>query len=111
MNQNIKYIFMGILAGMLAVTTWASFDSNIMDGVRYVLADRWGIATLFDAYFGFMTFYVWVFYKENHWRNRLGWLIAIVFLGNIAMAFYMLRLLRKLGPQVRAEDILLRRSA
>jgi hypothetical protein len=31
----------------------------------------WTIATLMDAYFGFLTFYVWVFYKEMRWLPRL----------------------------------------
>jgi hypothetical protein len=32
----------------------------------------WFIATLFDCYFGFLTFYAWLFYKETGWFSRIG---------------------------------------
>ena len=56
----------------------------------------WTIATLFDAYYGFITFFVWVAYKEQRWLPRIGWLIAILLLGNMAMSAYVLLQLRKL---------------
>ena len=33
--------------------------------------NAWTIATLFDAYYGFITFYVWVAYKERRWLPRV----------------------------------------
>jgi len=43
----------------------------------------WTIATLMDAYFGFLTFYVWVFFKEVRALPRIAWFIAIMLLGNM----------------------------
>ena len=55
----------------------------------------WTIATLIDAYCGFLTFYVWVFYKEQRWLPRIVWFTAIMVLGNMAMSAYvLLQLLR-----------------
>jgi hypothetical protein len=64
-----------------------------------------------DAYFGFTTFYVWVFYKERAWAARILWFVAIMLLGNMAMASYVLLQLARLKPDEPAAAILLARSA
>jgi len=71
----------------------------------------WFIATLFDAYFGFLWFWLWVAYKETSWLARIVWLALILTLGNIAMASYMLIQLFRLSAGAKIEDLLLRRSA
>ena len=68
----------------------------------------WFIATLFDTYWAFLTFYCWVFYKEVSSLSRISWLIAILLLGNIAMAVYMLVQLFRLPSDSKMEDLLLR---
>ena len=68
----------------------------------------WFIATLFDTYFAFLTFYCWVAYKETSNGARVIWLIAILLLGNIAMAIYMLRVLCKVPTDADMKTILLR---
>jgi hypothetical protein len=69
----------------------------------------WTTATMLDAYFGFTTFYVWVFYKERGWVARVLWFLAIMALGNMAMSSYVLLQLARLGPGQPASDILLAR--
>ncbi len=71
----------------------------------------WTIATLMDAYFGFTTFYVWVFYKERGWLARVLWFVAIMALGNMAMASYVLIQLARLRPDEPASAILLARRS
>ena len=56
-----------------------------------VFTHPWFIATLFDAYWAFIAFYVWVAWKEQSAAARVGWFVAIIALGNIAMAAYLLR--------------------
>jgi len=75
---------------MLAVTSWASLQCPLFGVPRAVATHPWFIATLFDAYWGFITFYVWVCYKQTSHLARLAWFIAIMLLGNIAMAAYCL---------------------
>ena len=50
----------------------------------------WAVATLFDAYFGFVTFYVWVCFRERSNALRILWFVFIMALGNIAMSAYVL---------------------
>lgn len=98
-----------VLVAMIAVTTWASLEKSLAEGFRILFAERWGIATLFDAYFGFLTFYAWVYYKERSARARFLWLAVILFFGNIAMAIYLIRELRRLPPGASFENLLVRR--
>ena len=99
-----------VLVAMLVVTTWASSEIAVWKIPRDVVTHPWFIATLFDTYFGFLTFYVWLAYKETANLARILWLLAILALGNIAMAIYLLRELFRLPPTATMEDLLLRRK-
>ncbi len=100
-----------VLIAMLAVTTWASLQIPLWETPRAVATHPWFIATLFDTYFAFLTFYVWLAYKETSNLARVAWLVAILLLGNIAMAIYLLRELFRLPANATMEDLLLRRKA
>ena len=108
----LKLLFGSILAGMLVVTTTASLKQPLWEWTGLVAEpDRWWTyATLADAYFGFLTFYAWVFYKETSAVARAGWFVAIMLLGNIAMAVYVLSQLARLRPGEPAANLLLRRE-
>ncbi|MEN9576104.1 MAG: hypothetical protein RL514_3959 [Verrucomicrobiota bacterium] len=100
-----------VLVAMLAVTTWASLQVPLWETPRAVATHPWFIATLFDTYFAFLTFYVWLAYKETANLARVLWLLAILLLGNIAMAIYLLRELFRLPANASMEDLLLRRKS
>ena len=82
-------LFSFVLAVMSFVSIRASLVRNVFDNGELLL-DPWFIATLCDAYFGFITFFVWVAYKESSMLMRLLWLVAILLLGNFAIATYVL---------------------
>ena len=50
------------------------------------------------VFMGFITFLVWVCYKETSWVARVAWFVAIMLLGNIAMAAYCLAELFRAPP-------------
>src|SRR4051794_35592513 len=99
-RAGLRILFGAILVSMIVVTTWASLRQPVWQwgGLTQEPDNGWTIATLFDAYFGFVTFYVWVAYKEGRKLPRAGWLIAILLLGNMAMSLYVLLQLRRLAP-------------
>jgi hypothetical protein len=99
-----------VLVAMLSVTTWASLRLPLWETPRAVVGHPWFIATLFDTYFAFLTFYCWVAYKEVSVGARTGWLLAILLLGNIAMALYVLLELARLPANASVEALLLRRK-
>ena len=105
------WIFAGVVfAAMVAVTTWASLEANVLTGFQRLLADRWGIATLFDAYFGFLWFWLWIYYKESHLGRSLLWLVLLFTLGNLAMAAYVMVQLFRLKPGGGIETLLRKAS-
>ena len=106
-------LFGGILVAMLVVTTTASLHQPLWEwGGLKAEPDRWWTyATLADAYFGFLTFYAWVFYKERSATARSGWFVGIMLLGNFAMATYVLLALSRLRDDQPLEHLLLRNPA
>jgi hypothetical protein len=108
MKTALKLLFAAIFLWMtiltihtsLAVSLWSAWDS--------FAANPWAVATLYDACFGFITFWIWVAYKENTWWSRLLWLVLILGLGNIAMSLYVLIQLFRLKPDQSVEALLWR---
>lgn len=89
MRGTLTLICVGILIAMSFVTVRASLVRPVWDNA-HLLEDPWFIATLCDAYFGFLLFYVWVAWRERSLGRRLVWFVAIMLLGNFAMAAYVL---------------------
>ncbi len=108
MRMILLAVFGSILLGMLGVTAWAFQERHILDA-GYLFNERWFVATFVDAYCGFLTFYVWVAYKERTVVGRVLWFLAVMGLGNIAMAVYMIVQLIRLRPGDSWEQLLLRR--
>ena len=106
----LRIFFIIVLVSMLCVTSWASLQCSLLEIPGSVGGHPWFIATLFDTYWAFLTFYCWVAYKERSWIARIGWLLGILLLGNIAMAVYMLILLFLAPTSSRMEDLLLRKA-
>ena len=96
----MKWLLMTLCIGVIACMTWmtaaASLDRNVLQAGRGLWPDPWFCATLLDAYFGFLTFFVWVAYKEQNWIARGTWFVAIMLLGNFAMSGYLLWQLSKI---------------
>lgn len=105
----LRGLFLLVLVSMLGVTTWASLQCPLFAVPRDVFAHPWFIATLFDAYWGFTTFFVWVCYKETSGLARLAWFIAIMLLGNIAMASYCLAELCRAPADRPLSEVFVRR--
>src|SRR5271167_56744 len=93
-------LFSAIFVVMIGVTLWATSHSSLLDpAVRAAYnAQPWAIATLFDAYCGFITFFVWVAFRERGLGAKILWLVLILLLGNIAMSLYVLLQLFRLKP-------------
>jgi hypothetical protein len=105
----LRFVFSGVLVAMLSVTAWASLRGALWDTPHAVVTHPWFIATLFDTYFAFLTFFCWVAYKETKMWARAVWLLAILTLGNIAMASYILIQLFRAPSNASLESVLLRR--
>ena len=61
---------------------------NVLHGYVTVCSEPWGLATMFDAYFGFLAFWLYVAWREQSITARLSWFVALMLLGNFAIAGY-----------------------
>jgi len=113
MRTVLIVLFAAIFVVMIGVTVWASSRSSLLDpAVRAAYnAQPWAIATLFDAYCGFITFFVWVAYREPGAGIKILWLILILTLGNIAMSLYVLLQLFRMKPGEPLSSLLSQRAA
>lgn len=104
----LRGFFGVVLISMICVTMWASLQVSVFAIPRAVGGHPWFIATLFDTYWAFFTFYLWLTYKEAAWISCILWFIVIVLLGNIAMATYCLIRLAKVPAMATVENFLVR---
>ena len=107
----LRILFSVVLGSMLGVTTWAGLQGSVLAIPHAVSSHPWFIATLFDTYWAFFTFFVWLAYKESAWLARVLWFVAIVLLGNIAMSTYCLIQLWRVPADTKLEQVLLRGGA
>ena len=106
MKVFLNVVFSLIFVFMLTMTIRTSLHMSLFEAWPSYAANPWAMATLYDAYAGFLTFFVWVAYKENAVWKRLVWLILLLGLGNIATSLYVLIQLGKLKPDEQASAIL-----
>jgi hypothetical protein len=111
MKLLLKFLFGCIFVFMVGITIRTGLSVSLSATWPSYTANPWAMATLYDSYFGFVTFYVWVFYKERSLWARAMWLVLIMGLGNIAISFYVLIQLFQLKPDETAAKILQRRAA
>jgi hypothetical protein len=104
----VRIASLGVVVTMLCVTSWASVQLPLWQTPRAVVMHPWFIATLFDTYFGFLTFYTWLAWRESSWVARVLWLIAILLLGNIAMSGYLAWISWRLPADASFRRLLLR---
>jgi hypothetical protein len=97
-KRSLQILFSVIFVSLTSCTLWASTRQSVFawGGLTTPPDNAWTIATLCDAYFGFITFYVWVLWKEPRLLPRVLWFVGIMLLGNIAMSAYVLRQLARL---------------
>lgn len=116
MRRNLLLLSLAALIGLVGVSIWATAQIGIGDAIGLLVANPgagshpWFVATLFDAYFGFLWFWAWIAYKERSNLARAAWLVGVLGLGNMAMAAYMLIQLARLPANPQPADLLLRRA-
>ena len=75
---------------MVVMTSRAGLQQNLFAVWPSYKANPWAMATLYDAYAGFITFFCWLAWRERSLGVKMVWFVLIMALGNIAMSFYVL---------------------
>jgi hypothetical protein len=91
-------LFSVILAAMLWQTSTASMAQAIWAIPDPITQNPWFIATLVDAYCGFITIFVWIALREKSFSAKVLWFILLMLLGNIAISAYCLMVLIQSKP-------------
>ena len=110
MTTLLRLIFWSILICMFFVTVTASLERGIIEAAEKLWQDGWFRATLADAYFGFLTIFIWVAYKERQTAARISLFILFMTLGNIAISIYKLIQLHQLKTGATFDQLLVRRT-
>lgn len=78
----------GLLTAVMAATiAYGMAAGSFSDEGSTILDLAWGRVTLIDLYVGLALFGGWIVLRERSWR-AVPWLVALVFLGNLASALY-----------------------
>ena len=110
MRVTLILIFTAVIVVMLMVTIQGSLDRNVLKAGAELWPDPWFRATLADAYFGFLTVFIWIAYRERSLRAKIFWFVALMLLGNFAIATYILIALFTLPAGAPFEQLLLRKE-
>jgi len=112
-KRALQILFGFILITLTSYNVWASTRQSLFawGGLTTPPDNVWTIATMIDAYYGFITFYMWVWWKEVRGLYRAAWFVAIMLLGNIAMSAYVLRQLARLKADDSMSSLLSARNA
>lgn len=108
MKGPLLLLFAAVMLTVIGVNVWAGQQVSVFDSWPGFAANRWAIATLVDAYCGFLVFYVWVAWRERSWASRVLWFALIMGLGNITAALYVILALARLPQGRPAWTVLLR---
>jgi hypothetical protein len=105
----LKCLFGFIFLFMVVMTVRTSIEVPLSKAS--FTGNPWAWATLYDAYFGFITFFCWVAWRERSLGVKMIWLLLILLLGNIAMSLYVLIQLFSLAPQAPVNELFRQKAA
>ena len=90
MKLFLKLLFGFIFVFMVVMTIRTSLQVSLWTALGSFAASPWAMATLYDAYAGFITFFCWLAWRERSLGVKIVWFVLIMALGNIAMSLYVL---------------------
>ncbi len=111
MKLFLKLLFGFIFFFMVAMTVRTSLQVSLWSALPSFAASPWSMATLYDAYFGFITFFCWLSWRERRFSLKVAWFALIMSLGNIAMSAYVLIQLFRLRPEETVSALFQRKAA
>ena len=107
----LRILFIVIFVTMCSLIVWASLAQPIFGIPPEVFTNPCFVTTLIDAYFAFITFYVWVAWKEQSTGARALWLLVVLMWGTFAMAIYMIIELFRIDHIDRLGEVFTQRRA
>ena len=79
-----------VALALLLCILWAASASSVLDGLRYLAGNRWGIVTLLDVYAGALVIAIWMWVCERSFGAWALWVLALLCLGHVVSLVYLL---------------------
>lgn len=111
MKLFLKLLFGFIFVFMVVMTVRTSMRESLWGAMPAFAASPWCMATLYDAYFGFITFFCWLAWRESSLGVKIIWFVLIMAGGNIAMSLYVLIQLFQLKPEESVSGLFRQKAA
>jgi Protein of unknown function (DUF1475) len=111
MKLALKLLFAFIFLFMVVMTVRTSLQVSLWSALPSFAASPWAMATLYDAYFGFLTFFCWLAWRERSPGVKVLWFVLIMAGGNIAMSLYVLLQLFGLKPKESVSALFRQKAA
>ena len=111
MKLFLKLLFGFIFLFMVVMTVRTSLQVSLWNALPSFAASPWAMATLYDAYFGFLTFFCWLAWRERSLGLKILWFVLIMAGGNIAMSLYVLLQLFGLKPKESVSALFRQKAA
>ena len=86
----VRYLSVALTLVMLATVVYGLLSGDFAAQGSEILGLGWGRVTLIDLYVGLVIFGIWVAVRETRWPARVGWWVALLVLGNLAAAAYLM---------------------
>ena len=97
MRRSLASAYVVVLLVMVALTVRASLGEGVLAAFARAGHDPWFLATLADTYFAFAAIGLWAAWLERGARGAV-WCAAILLLGNVGIAAFVLVRLARLHP-------------
>jgi hypothetical protein len=94
----LKCWYVLVMLTMLVLCAWGGMHENVFTAFARLAKDPWGLATLADCGFAFAAIGMWIGHRERSVAKGLAWTAAIMALGNLVIAAYVLGALLRLRP-------------
>lgn len=91
-----------LAAGFAALVVRAALTADFGESFARVAADPWGLVSLADLYLGFVLFGAIVLLHDGVRAASLGWLVALMVLGNLVAAVWLVLRWPSLAARLRA---------
>jgi len=79
-----------VALALLLCILWAASASNVLNALRFLAGDRWGIVTLLDVYAGALVVAIWMWVRERRFATWALWVLALLCLGHFVSLVYLL---------------------
>jgi len=90
MKLFLQLLFGCLFAFLVVISVRTSLQLSLGSALPSFTASPWAMATLYDAYFGFLTFFCWRAWRERSLGLKILWFVLIRAGGNMAMSLYVL---------------------